>query len=61
MGDELADFDLASFEVPVSQHHQSQRGDGLPKVDRYGIGLSIPPRRHEDWIAKLAFDKLGGE
>ncbi|KAI5462815.1 hypothetical protein BGZ63DRAFT_462195 [Mariannaea sp. PMI_226] len=52
-------IDLKDFNLPSQYFNQTQRGDGPPKTDRYGIDLKTPPRRWEDWIVKLEFEKLG--
>ncbi|KAI0011060.1 hypothetical protein F4779DRAFT_626740 [Xylariaceae sp. FL0662B] len=55
------DFDLEDFVLPTEFWHSTQRSDGLPKPENFGIDLSTPPRRWEDWVAKLSFEKLGSE
>ena len=59
MSTDLMDSDLEP--LPPELYHQSQHGEGPPKTDRYGINLTTPPRRWEDWVVKLKFNKLGRE
>lgn len=55
------DFDLASFILPSSLAHPTRLGSSEPKEDRYGIALTTPPRRWEEWVVKLQFNKSGGK
>ncbi|KAI1136478.1 hypothetical protein F5Y05DRAFT_391420 [Hypoxylon sp. FL0543] len=64
MGNDLQDFedfDLETFELPTEFYHSTQRSDGPPKPERFGIDLSTLPHQWEDWVVKLAFEKLGNE
>ncbi|KAI1076035.1 hypothetical protein F5B20DRAFT_557248 [Whalleya microplaca] len=58
---DFVDLDLEDFELPTEFWHSTQRSDGSPKAERFGIDLSTPPRRWEDWVVKLSFEKLGCE
>ncbi|KAI1409213.1 hypothetical protein F5Y13DRAFT_182117 [Hypoxylon sp. FL1857] len=58
---QLTDFDLETFELPTECYHSTQRRDEPPEPERFGIDLSTPPRRWEDWVVKLTFEKFGSE
>ncbi|KAI0114644.1 hypothetical protein F4776DRAFT_673916 [Hypoxylon sp. NC0597] len=57
--EEFEDFNLETFELPPEFYHSTQRGNEPPKPERFGIDLSTPSRRWEDWVVKLTFEKLG--
>ncbi|KAI0836967.1 hypothetical protein F5Y06DRAFT_288220 [Hypoxylon sp. FL0890] len=59
--EDFEDFDLETFELPTELYHSTQRSDEPPKPERFGIDLSTPPRRWEDWVVKLTFEKSGQE
>ncbi|KAI2470762.1 hypothetical protein F4781DRAFT_421153 [Annulohypoxylon bovei var. microspora] len=55
------DFDIKAFELATESYHSTQRNDDLPKPEHFGIDLSTPARRWEDWVVKLTFKQLGKE
>ncbi|KAI1385440.1 uncharacterized protein F4822DRAFT_445392 [Hypoxylon trugodes] len=55
------DINLDTFEVTREHWHTSQKGDQLPDPEQFGIDLTTPPNRWQDWIVKLVFEKLGIE
>ncbi|KAH8887284.1 hypothetical protein GQ53DRAFT_827448 [Thozetella sp. PMI_491] len=52
-------LDLDKFTVPSGLRHRTQRGEGPPKTDDYGIYLTVDPHRWGKWVVKLEFKKLG--
>ncbi|KAI1371258.1 hypothetical protein F4677DRAFT_457232 [Hypoxylon crocopeplum] len=58
---DLEDFDLNTFVLPTEFWHSTRLVDEPPKDDDFKIDLSTPPRRWEDWVVKLTFEKLGNE
>ncbi|KAI1798687.1 hypothetical protein F4811DRAFT_566240 [Daldinia bambusicola] len=55
------DFNLETFQLPSTFWHSTQRGSESCAAERFGIDLSTPARRWEDWVIKLTFEKLGSE
>ncbi|KAI1773219.1 hypothetical protein F4818DRAFT_120906 [Hypoxylon cercidicola] len=47
--------------LPPELWHSTKRGIELPKTENFGIDLSTPSRRWEEWVVKLTFKKLGDE
>ncbi|KAI1207622.1 uncharacterized protein F4807DRAFT_469139 [Annulohypoxylon truncatum] len=64
MGNNLEDFDtfnLKTFKLPAKFNHSTQRNDEHFNDEQFRMDLSTPPRRWENWVVKLIFDKLGKE
>ncbi|KAI0845400.1 hypothetical protein F5Y00DRAFT_272932 [Daldinia vernicosa] len=58
---DFKDFDLRNFQVPISYWHSAQQKYETCVTERFGIDLSTPARRWENWVVKLTFEKLGSE
>ncbi|KAI1654316.1 hypothetical protein F4813DRAFT_392822 [Daldinia decipiens] len=58
---DFIDFDLENYQVPIQYWHSTQRRDETYVTERFGIDLSTPARRWENWVVKLTFEKLGSE
>ncbi|KAI1103040.1 hypothetical protein F4804DRAFT_342806 [Jackrogersella minutella] len=61
MGVPVEDVDLENLVLSKERYHSTQRNDELSNPESFGIDLDTPPRRWEDWVVKLSFEKLGGE
>ncbi|KAI1478662.1 hypothetical protein F4774DRAFT_384673 [Daldinia eschscholtzii] len=58
---DFMDFNLETFQLPTELWHLTQRDYESCATERFGIDLSTPARRWENWVVKLTFDKLGSE
>ncbi|KAI8963486.1 hypothetical protein F5Y11DRAFT_356292 [Daldinia sp. FL1419] len=61
MQQEFGNLNLNNFKLPTRYFHSARRNNSRYEPERFGIGLSTPARRWEDWVVKLSFEKLGSE